>query len=146
MGRRSGTRERLPTVPGNDAVTSVVVVGGVIQRVLLLSVPAILVPGAAGAGDSAGDNPGGEAEEAAVRSGAGGGAVHGHHAESPLHRLPLPHHTPPLLRRQPQQGRHQVRPVQLHRHVPRHPPRPRLRPRVLPGRPQHPPGHRHHLR
>ncbi|KAK7331653.1 hypothetical protein VNO80_28390 [Phaseolus coccineus] len=137
--------QRVQTVPPDNAGSLVVVVG-VVQRVLLLSIPSILVPGAAGASGGAGDNPGGEAEEAAVQSGAGGRAVHGHHTQSPLHGLSLPHHSPPLLRQQPEQGWHPIRPVQLHRHVPRHPPRQSHRPRLLPTTPQHPPGHRHHRR
>jgi len=125
--------QRVPAVPPHNAGSLVVV--GVVQRVLLLSLPSILVSGAAGASGGAGDNPRRETEEAAVRSGAGGRAVHGHHIHSPLHGLSHPHHSPPLRRHQPQQGWHPIRPVQLHRHVPRDPPRQSHRPRLLPAAP-----------
>lgn len=99
----------IPTVPPDNASSFVVV--GVVQRMLLLSVPSILVPGAVGASGGAGNNPSGEAEEAAVRSGASGGAVHGHLSQSPLHRFPPSHHLAPLHHHQPQQGQDQVQPL-----------------------------------
>jgi len=80
---------------------------------LLLLVLAVRVPGAAGTGGGAHRNTGGEAEEAAVRSAASGSGVHGDlqpkRCSGSNHRLPLPHHPDALHRRQPKQGRNQVR-------------------------------------
>ncbi|KAL9321450.1 hypothetical protein ACSQ67_013289 [Phaseolus vulgaris] len=110
--------QRVQTVPPDNAGSLVVVVG-VVQRVLLLSLPSILVPGAAGASGGAGDNPGGEAQEAAVQSGAGGSAVgirYGQSSFTVMYRgIPLGKATVPGFFQQPHSTRQVIATIAVDR-------------------------------
>lgn len=126
-----------------------VIVVGVAEGMLLLLVPAVRVPGAAGAGRGAHRNTGGEAEETSVRSAASGSGLHGNiqpNLSGSNHRISIPHHPHALHRRQPQQGRNQVRRVQLHGHVQRHATGEGDRAWLLPGCAQYEERGGHHLR